>query len=213
MHQSKLSLFIRSYWDYYLDLEDEFLQTKKYVDFDVYNKNTYSVEFLKLMQAVCSEVDAVAKEVASSLESTFKIDNTTNIKKWGFVLQNKLPQILTTEVVFNHSIRVIPWENWMYEQYRDKNNTLKYRLKGNSKTPSWWLAYNDVKHQRTRLANNGHANYTKANLMNLIRSYAALYVLESEYINTMYGDQEPTDGIKNSKLFQQYYDNFKDLIY
>ena len=42
-----------------------------------------------------------------------------------FEVVDKIPEgyrILTAEVVFNHDIRVTPWKNWMYEQYRDKNN-------------------------------------------------------------------------------------------
>ena len=31
MNQSKLSVFVRSYWDYYLELEEQFLNTKKYI--------------------------------------------------------------------------------------------------------------------------------------------------------------------------------------
>ena len=213
MRQSQLSVFVRSYWDYYLDLEEQFLQTKKYIAFDIYNQNAYSVEFLKLMQAVCSEIDVVAKEVAAKLEPSFKVDKTTNIQKWGYVLQNRLPQILTAEVVFNHDIRVTPWENWIYEQYRDSKNALRYRLKDKSKTPKWWKAYNDVKHQRTKLDTNGQLNYTQANLINLIQSFAALYILETEYLATLCGEQEPVDGIKNSQLFQPYYEQFDDLIY
>ena len=213
MKQSKLSIFVRSYWDYYLELEEQFSQTKKYIAFDIYNKDAYSVEFLKLLQAVCSEIDVVAKEIASALDPSFKVDSSTNIQKWGYVLQNKLPKILTAEVVFNHDIRVTPWKNWMYEQYRDKNNALRYRRKGNSKTPSWWVAYTDVKHQRTRVTDNGQINYTKANLINLINSFAALYILETEYLATLYGEQEPVDGIGKSALFQFYFEQFEDLIY
>lgn len=213
MKQSRLSIFVRSYWDYYLELEEQFSQTKKYIAFDIYNKDAYSVEFLKLMQAVCSEIDVVAKEIASALDPSFKVDSSTNIQKWGFVLQNKLPHLLTAEVVFNHDIRVTPWKNWMYEQYRNKSNALRYRLKGNAKTPSWWVAYTDVKHQRTRATDNGQINYTKANLINLINSFAALYILETEYLATLSGDQEPVDGIGSSQLFQPYFEQFEDLIY
>ena len=213
MRQSKLSIFVRSYWDYYLELEEQFSQTKKYIAFDIHNKNTYSVEFLKLMQAVCSEIDVVAKEIASALDPSLKVDSSTNIQKWGYVLQNKLPKILTAEVVFNHDIRVTPWKNWVYEQYRDRKNALRYRLKGKAETPSWWSAYNSVKHQRTKITADGSINYTKANLENLIHSFAALYILETEYLTTLYGEQEPVDGIRNSQLFQPHFEQFEDLIY
>ena len=213
MAQSKLSVFVRSYWDYYLELENEFLNTQKYVAFEEHNKNAYSLEFLKLMQAVCSEIDVVSKEIAVAMDSDFKVNSSTNIQKWGYVLQNKLPQILTAEVVFNHSIRVAPWKNWLYERYRDSNHALRYRLKGNAKTPTWWIAYNSVKHQRTQILENGYTNYTKANLMNLIHCFAALYILESEYLATLNGEQEPVDGVSQSRLFQYYYAQFDDLIY
>lgn len=213
MKQSKLSLFVRSYWDYYLELEDQFLKTKKYIAFDIYNKDAYSVEFLKLMQAVCSEIDVVAKEIASALDPSFKTDRTTNIQKWGYVLQRELPSILQSEVVFNHNIRVSPWKNWLYEQCRDKNNALRYRLKGNSMTPKWWTAYNSVKHYRTKLTDSGQINFTKANLINLINCFAALYILETQYLSTLYGEQEPVNGFDNSQLFKYYYEQFDDLIY
>lgn len=201
MKKNDLSIFIRSYWDYYLELEEQFKSTNKYVAFDSYNKNTYSVEYLKLFQAVCSEIDVVAKEIASKLDNTFKPDRNTTIYKWGYVLQNCLPDILTQKVVFNHDQIVAPWENWMYEQYYDTNHSLRYRLKGNAKTLKWWKAYNEVKHTRTKPTDNGNSNYSKANLGNLIDSYAALFILESEYMFTLSGQQFPVNGIPESKLF------------
>ena len=213
MKKNDLSIFIRSYWDYYLELEEQFKSTSKYVAFDSYNKNTYSVEYLKLFQAVCSEIDVVAKEIASRLDLSFKPDRNTTIYKWGYVLQNCLPDILTQKVVFNHEQIVAPWKNWMYEQYYDSNNHLRYRLKGNAKTLTWWKAYNDVKHTRTKTTDNGNINYSKANLGNLINSYAALFILESEYMFTLSEQQQPVEGINDSKLFKYYYEAFDHLIY
>lgn len=58
-------IFKKSYWNYFLELEEEFLLTQKYVTFDKLNFNTFSAEYIKLIQAVCSEIDVVAKEIAS----------------------------------------------------------------------------------------------------------------------------------------------------
>ena len=44
-------------------------------------------------------------------------------------------------------------------------------------------------------------------------SFAALYILETEYLAILYGEQEPMDGIRNSQLFQPYFEQFEDLIY
>ena len=73
MNQSKLSVFVRSYWDYYLELEEEFINTKKYVAFEKANGKTYSLEYLKLMQAVCSEIDNVAKYIARMIPPCVRI--------------------------------------------------------------------------------------------------------------------------------------------
>ena len=58
------SQFIKSYWNYYLELEDQLIQTKRFVDFDISNYKTFSIEYLKLLQATCSEIDVVAKIIA-----------------------------------------------------------------------------------------------------------------------------------------------------
>lgn len=207
MKQSKLRTFVKSYWEYYLELEEQFSKTKKYVSFDIYNKKTYSVEYLKLLQAVCSEIDVVAKEIASDLDPSFVVDNNTTIKKWGYVLQNKLPAMLCREIVFNDEICVCPWKNWLYEQSLSKKGALNYKLKNNCKTPSWWVDYNSVKHARTKIGNDGEINYTKANLENLIKSYAALHILESCYIDYLSGDIGPDWDYAESKLFRSKYSN------
>lgn len=65
-------IFKKSYWNYFLELEEEFLLTQKYVTFDKLNFNTFSAEYIKLIQAVCSEIDVVAKEIASYFNSSLK---------------------------------------------------------------------------------------------------------------------------------------------
>ena len=60
---------------------------------------------------------------------------------------------------------------------------------------------------------NGNINYSKANLGNLISSYAALFILESEYMFTLSEQQQPVEGINDSKLFKYYYEAFDHLIY
>jgi len=213
MKSSKLSIFIRSYWDYYLDLEEDFYKTQKYVAFNELNNNVYSEEYLKLLQANCSEIDVVAKEIASSIDPDFKNDNKANIYKWGYSLQQKLPSILSQEVIFNHEIRIHPWDNWEYEQFSDKQGALRLRLSKGSKTPSWWTAYNNVKHARTKFSSKGLQNYTQANLRNVYLSLSALWVLETEYMMLLSDEQMPVDGIKDSVLFQPYFKQFDDLIY
>lgn len=41
--------FIKQYWNYYLELERQVLDTRKYVEFSTQNYNTYSIEYMKLL--------------------------------------------------------------------------------------------------------------------------------------------------------------------
>ena len=69
--------FIKNYWEYFRELEAEFLQTRKYVEFCKENNATFSIEYLKLYQAVCSEIDVVGKW--QMLLSNRKINRITSI--------------------------------------------------------------------------------------------------------------------------------------
>ena len=122
-------IFKKSYWNYFLELEEEFLLTQKYVTFDKLNFNTFSAEYIKLIQAVCSEIDVVAKEIASYFNSSFEDEKNPNIQRWGFVIQSGLPEICTHSVVFSDEVLVSPWKNFGYERYTAKNNSARYKLK------------------------------------------------------------------------------------
>ena len=90
---SEISRFVSSYYNYYLELEEAFKQTQKFVAFDKHNDRTYSVEYLKLIQAVCSEIDVVAKEIAEHFNSDFHKIPRPNIGDWGYIIVNNMPRI------------------------------------------------------------------------------------------------------------------------
>lgn len=199
MSEINANVFIRSYWNYFLDLEEQFISTKRFVEFDDSNFAAYSVEYLKLLQAVCSEIDVVAKILAEEYDAEFKKIENKSIQKWGFYLQQAYPMIETISVDFNSDYSVCPWSNWKYERYTDKNNALRYRLVQGKKTPFWWTAYNKVKHERTSHYKAGKTNYVRANQKNLIYAFAALFILESLFLEPI---DDSTLSFANSRLFQ-----------
>lgn len=194
-----MNVFVKSYWNYYLELEDQFIATKKFVEFDVSNFTTYSVEYLKLFQAVCSEIDVVAKILAEEYDVAFKKLENKNIQKWGYYLQSAYPCLETISVLFNNEFSLYPWQNWKYEKYTDKNGALRYRLLQGKETPFWWTAYNKVKHERTSHFKDGKVNYSRANQKNLIYAFAALFVLEKSYLESIEGETKTPNS--ESKLF------------
>lgn len=193
-----LRAFIKSYWDYYLEIENQFLESKKFVAFAKTNEKTFSIEYLKLYQAVCSEIDVVGKEIACAVDSSFKIDNHTNIKKWGYVIQQHFPELKNTVVIFNDE-PFQPFKNWEYENYTAKNGRKGLRVIKNKTTITWWKDYNKVKHQRIGLITNTK-NFCLANQKNLILAYSALYAIETVYINQFTVNKDVK--IESSKLFK-----------
>jgi hypothetical protein len=196
-----LKLFIKSYWEYFLELEEQFLETKRFVAFDKANAKAYSIEYLKLYQAICSEIDVVGKEIAVTINPQFKIDNNTNIKKWGYEIQKKLPMLKDAVVIFNDEDTLRPFQDWEYEQHTtiDKNGKPRtgLRIKDEKKPISWWHNYNEIKHRRIGLVE-GTKNFQLANQSNLIQALSALFILEISYITSF--SSFPLE-VKKSELF------------
>ena len=65
----------------------------------------------------------------------------------------------------------------------------------------WWKDYNDIKHKRTSFGESGGANYTKANLKNMILCYAALFILESTFSEHLVQQEQNDYCMFESKLF------------
>ncbi len=197
--KTELSHFVRSYWNYFLELEEQLISTKRFVDFDKSNGKTFSIEYLKLLQATCSEIDVVAKIMAEYVDAAFKADRKTTIQKWGYILLKAHPEIEDTKVCFNKDYDIVPWTKWGYEEYRDKNDKIHIRLIKGKETPAWWTAYNKVKHERTS-GYQGQTNYIRANQENLVSAMAALFVLESLFLSLI-ADEVAGSMITRSRLF------------
>lgn len=176
--------FIKTYWNYYRELENELFACKKYVEFSFDNRNVYSIEFLKLYLSVCSEIDVVGKRLAQLANSSFKPDDkTNNILKWWYEVEKhyKLDNSILEDVQcsFIDTITVKPWNNFQVISKLNKKGASYLALDQGKKIPEWWSLYNKVKHNRTLAIPKGHKTYyTKATLWNLIYSFAALYILE-----------------------------------
>lgn len=208
MIKDKERYFINNYWHYYQELENEFLQARKYVEFSENNFNTYSIELLKLYQAACSEIDVVGKILAAEVNKDYKVEDKSSIYKWWFEIQDRCVLVegeknyplIENEVKLLDMICIKPWASFKVEKYFDKRNNIRYRCLEKYKIPTWWSDYNKVKHQRISLSKDDKLkiNYTKANLQNTAYSFSALYILLIAYAEVL----NIRDRLTNSKLFE-----------
>jgi len=93
------------------------------------NFNTFSVQFNRIYQSICSEIDCLLKEFCKQLEGESK---AKNISAYCKVIQKHFKYFNSETVYFYKSrIELEPWKDWS-----DKN------------APAWWTMYNNVKHHR-----------------------------------------------------------------
>ena len=145
--------FCSRIWNYYLMLESDFIGTLSYVELADENNSTYSNEYVKLLLAICSEIDVVCKVFCSMVDPTCGADNITIYRK---TLMKMIPDIKKTKTVCIRSQDFYtPFESW-----------------GEDRSPDWWVAYNSVKHGG--LMKEG---YKKGNQKNVYNSLCGLFLL------------------------------------
>lgn len=184
--------FCRLHWSYYLVLEKDFLDTERYISFDfgdnyLYdshrtttdcgNSTTFSNEFVKQYQAICSEVDVILKSICKELGNI----GADNMRDYTDSVLNNWSGLPNQKVRMN-AIELQPFKNW------SANPTYK--------SPDWWSPYNGVKHERLQ-------NFRHANLKNVANALAGLYILEL-YLVKFIGDRDHDSDVPNdtSKLFE-----------
>lgn len=179
--------FDERYWGYYLNLENDFTNTQRYVSIDNDNFYAFSIEYAKQYQTICSEIDVICKEYCNYLSNT---SNASNILGYANVILTNRNDIKSRIVKVNNNSVIIlkPWEKWSSDLHNPLNGS-----NPNNISPEWWTMYNKVKHNRTTLDSNGKEFFKKANLINTLNALAGLFVLEMYF----YKDLVLGDGVHN----------------
>lgn len=129
-------------------LEQDFINTLRYVTLDYDNFACFSNEYIKLLELICSEVENILKCLCGR--------NNKNIKKYREKMTDFYPNIASEQV---------------YITELKKYKCIPFKKFKNKKTPKWWVNYNSIKHNRL-------VNYKKATQQNVLDSLAALFLLE-----------------------------------
>ena len=197
--------FIKSYWNYYLEIEQQLYEIRRYIDLSSKNNNTFSMELLKLLHSICSELDVVAKVIDSHIYSDF---DGGNMNKWDYYLQQAFPHLSDLIVLFNDDYEIQPWKCCKHikkeTEYTDngkKKTKISYNLDEKCKTPQWWNAYNKSKHERTSPYNNNSINYHRANLKNVVCALSALFIVESLFKDYLFNEEKVRIEYTDSKFF------------
>lgn len=139
------------HWNYFLALDADAALLSRYIEFTPDNFATYSIELARLLMSTASEVDVVAKLACAHVSATQKAKCIVDYQKILTAGRANLPSYPVS--VRRFGLDMTPWSNWV-----------------EGKSPDWWRAYTDVKHER-----NNH--FSAANLKNTLNALAGLYVM------------------------------------
>lgn len=143
---------ITSNWFVFLAIEADLERAAQFVEPVERNDNTFSVEFARLLMSTASEAEITAKILCEAIEPKGRMDN---INAWRTILMREYPLFYTMEVLVPRASRKLtPWKSW-----------------GDNVNPSWWGAYNNVKHSR-------HRHFEQGNLINVLEAVAGLLCLQ-----------------------------------
>ena len=175
-----------SYWNYYIELENELLDISKYIPIDKLNKNTFSFKYMKLIFSICSELDTVFKELMDFKDET---KNQPNMNVYKNFMRENFPDFSSEIILCNRLNELKPFENWLL----------------NDSSPLWWKDYNDIKHFRTKEINQ-QENFKRSTQINTLYALSALYQLETYLYKELIDNYEPNSFLKiplpQSKIFR-----------
>lgn len=167
--------FYHEFWKHYIALEQKFVETDKFVSIDSENYGTFSIEFEFLLGAICNEINVVMQRLVREYDQNYKCNTIKDFLKFMFRIKDPFNLKLVNLELYN--LDFFPWG----EVETNKNNEI-------TNYPTWWNAYNDLKHHRiTRKMIDGKItvinNFKKANLKNVLTALSALYLLEMKCID------------------------------
>ncbi len=151
MKRKRGSLF----WQHLLFLESELIDCFSYVEPVEDNFKAYSIRFMHLILAAGAEVGLVMKELAQKAAPRDDGYSGENILTCMEAVQPWCPNLGELSVQWSwYDLERIPWAGW-HDQ----------------KTPFWWKAYNNLKHERTA------APFSDASLENAVSAVSGLFLL------------------------------------
>lgn len=183
--------FYRDFWKQYIELEKLFLETEKYVAISEKNKNTFSIQYNILLQAICAEVDVVIKRVCLEYNNKEKPNNMSDYIR---IITTNDPYFSNAEIIIElYGMKIYPWKNIGFRNDNDKEQV---------NCPYWWDGYIKIKHRRLTFSKDEEnfiikeRNIQQANQKNVLGALAGLFALEIKCLEKM------RERFKN--LFQQY---------
>lgn len=165
------------HWEYYLGLEEDFLKCARYIDLSNDHMDVFSQLFTQTLISGCAEFESVSKAIASCVGFR-KISGIKDVRK---IYSLKEVFLWDTQLrVLRGDIEVKPFADWPENE-----------------SPSWWQAYNEVKHAR-------HTSMQFGSMKNALYSLGGCFLANIILMNneSKILHNHALQGIRMSQLFK-----------
>lgn len=197
-----LFAYQRQFCAYYRVLEDDFCATEKYLTVNPDNYSAYSTEFLKQIQAICSEIDVSLQFLCKLIKPGFNKDKFPYYCKCILTYNPLFPRA-NVSYIRVQNMMLTPWFGWKYID--PPANKPKAVL--TSDNPEWWTVHNKIKHDRIALREGtGKPYYKYANQGNVLNALAALFIVDS-YTLHLLCEGAPKDSAEH--FLKDWYESSK----
>lgn len=160
--------FCKHHWEYYLVLENDFLITERFVSFDlgenyIYDGNdhevagnsmTFSNEYIKQYQAICSEVDVILKSICKELGNPTATNmkdgyTPTVLTHWSAIVSQKSKiQRCSITAICKLETNAIPFTGLVDTiqscKTRKNRKLQRCQFKKRCKCPCWFVHFGEL---------------------------------------------------------------------
>ena len=157
------------FWEYYMDLERQFVEYLNYVPYLEGNEQTYSFRLVNLILSIGAHIDSAFKEIARFPEFSNKYPELLNPKdKGGRRRKPNIKDYYQIESEYSLSQRKVLFktipERMPIFPFKDYDETKGF-------VPIWWSKHNKLKHKFSK------ENFKLANLMTARDALAGAFLL------------------------------------
>jgi len=161
-------------WAAYKAIEEDMMRVIEYIPLETRQYDVYSFKLTDIIIRSCSHIDSLFKDILRNRDLSDH-PNQQKITESKSILEGKKKGMLKIAdyiEIFADYLNLAPVEV-IIRRNNDRRRPFKEFENPGDKTPTWWRAYNDLKHDF-------YSNIDQGTLENALASLSALFVLNCQ---------------------------------
>jgi len=159
-------------WAAYKAIEEDMMRVIEYIPLETRQYDVYSFKLTDIIIRSCSHIDSLFKDILRNRDLSDHPNQQKITKVKESLTKNQMIKISDYIEIFAEYLNLAPVEV-IIRRNNDRRRPFKEFENPSDKTPTWWRAYNDLKHDF-------YSNIDQGTLENALASLSALFVLNCQ---------------------------------